>query len=117
MQALALLLVVTHASFAFGRTGGNIMPFTVTIAPGGAITRTGPAPGTRARLTRQQLAGLERTAAAVHFTTLPRATSCPGTLPDVAAQFVRVGSRTVRAHGGCVARFQRLWQALANATG
>ena len=34
-------------------------------------------------------------------------------LPDVAATFIRVGARTVRVHGACVARYTKLWNALA----
>jgi hypothetical protein len=36
-------------------------------------------------------------------------------LPDVAATFVRVGPRTVRVHGTCLAHYQRVWNALARA--
>lgn len=102
--------------FAFGRAGGNIRPYTVTIAASGAVSASGAVTIGRKRLTSVQLASLDRLAVTVHFATLPAATSCPGTLPDVAAQLIRVGSRTVRVHGACVAGFDRLWSALVKAT-
>jgi hypothetical protein len=46
------------------------------------------------------------------FTTLPAMTNCRGSLPDVATTYIRVGARTVRVHGGCVPRFQRLLKSL-----
>jgi len=36
-------------------------------------------------------------------------------LPDVAATFIRVGSRRVLVHGECVARYTRFWLALSKA--
>jgi hypothetical protein len=46
---------------------------------------------------------------------MPLVTSCRGTLPDIATQVIRVGGRTVRVHGGCVVRFNRLWTAMNRA--
>lgn len=102
--------------FEFGRTGGNIRPFAVSISITGRVTATGTAPDPRKTLTKQQLANLNRVAFVTHFETLPAATACPNTLPDIAAQYIRVGARTVRVHGTCVARFNRLWTALNRAT-
>jgi hypothetical protein len=102
----------TSASFAFGRQGGNIIPFTVAIAVDGRVHITGYVHAGRTKLTTAQLAALALLARQVHFTTLPALTMCPNTLPDVATTFVRVGARTVRVHGGCVARVTRLWNAL-----
>ena len=120
MVPLLLALTLVHASpqtgFAFGRVGGNIIPFTVTIAATGAVKREGPAPGTATHLTKEQLAVLNRVAVETKFTKLPAVTACPNTLPDVAAQFIRVGGRTVRVHGSCLARFNRVWAALVKAT-
>jgi hypothetical protein len=110
-----VLLVAAVTGFAFGRTGGNIMPFSVTIAASGTVTATGAAPAHVDAVTKQRLAILNRAALDARFRTLPAATSCPGTLPDVAAQFIRVGGRTVRVHGTCVKRFNRLWAALNDA--
>jgi hypothetical protein len=104
-----------QTGFAFGRGGGNIRPYTVTIAADGRVTVSGPVQVGRTRLTRAQLGGLATLAATVRFGTLPKSTSCAGTLPDVAGTFVRVGTRTARVHGDCVPRFTRLWKALAGA--
>jgi len=122
LLALAAAAIVPSADasaktgFEFGRSGGSIRPFTVTIATSGRVTAAGAAPEHRATLTKQQLANLNRVAFVTHFETLPATTSCPGTLPDVAAQSIRVGARTVRVHGSCVSRFNRLWTALNRAT-
>ncbi|MES1246432.1 MAG: hypothetical protein ABUS54_02010 [Actinomycetota bacterium] len=102
--------------FEFGRTGGSIAPFTLTVATTGAVHATGAAPDHRTRLSKEQLALLNRVAFVVDFEHLAPVTACATTLPDVAAQFIRVGNRTVRVHGGCVARFNRLWNALSAAT-
>ena len=102
--------------FAFGRSGGSIRPFTITVATSGRVTATGAAPEHRATLTKQQLADLNRVAFLTRFSTLPLDTMCKGTLPDVATEFIRVGARTVRVHGACVARFERLWKALSRTT-
>jgi len=101
--------------FAFGRVGGNIRPYTVSIANDGVVRVSGAAEVGRMKLTLTQLAELNRVASVTRFTALPLATSCTGTLPDVAATFIRVGARTVRVHGNCVPRYSRLWKALTSA--
>ena len=102
----------TSTRFAFGREGGNIIPFTVTIATAGQVRVTGYVHTGRMKLTSAQLASLTLLAKQVRFTTLPALTMCSNTLPDVATTFVRVGARTVRVHGDCVARVARLWNAM-----
>jgi hypothetical protein len=116
MLPLLLAAALVHPGFAFGRTGGNIVPFTVTISATGAVRREGPAPGSATSQTKQQHGVLARAAIDTRFAKLPAVTACPNTLPDVAAQFIRVGHRTVRVHGSCLARFNRLWAALTGAT-
>jgi hypothetical protein len=118
-----LLAIVASAAgasaktgFEFGRVGGNIRPFTIVIANTGAVTATGAAPAHTPAVTKQQLAELNRIAFEIAFDRLPLVTSCPATLPDVAAQVIRVGGRTVRVHGGCLHRFNRLWTALNRTT-
>lgn len=98
--------------YAFGRVGGNIRPYTITIAATGEVRVSGSAKTGRAKLTAAHLAMLKRIATAVHFESLPAATACPATNPDVAATFVRVGGRTVRVHGTCLARYERMLTAL-----
>ncbi|MHB8470832.1 MAG: hypothetical protein ACYDCH_13925 [Gaiellaceae bacterium] len=104
-----------QGGYAFGRLGGNILPFTVSVAASGGVHVTGPVRARRATLTEAQLASLRSLAAGVRFGTLPLTTRCPGTNPDVATTFVRVGARTVSVHGRCVSRFNRIWDALSAA--
>jgi hypothetical protein len=98
---------------AFGRMGGSIRPFTVTVAADGTVHATGPVD--TKPVSKQQLARLDRLAASIRFTTLAAATNCTGTNPDVAATFIRIGHKTVRVHGTCLAGYQRLWNALNRA--
>jgi hypothetical protein len=103
---------VQPTGFAFGRLGGNIRPYTVTIANSGTVRTMGAVSVGRKHLTSLQLAGLNRVATEQRFVTLPKATNCKGSLPDVAATYVRVAARTVRVHGACLPRYQRLLKAL-----
>lgn len=109
------------ASYSFGRTGGNIMPFTVSISQTGAVRVTGPV-----RVGTQQLGTAARTRLATvlrtqKFAALPPTTRCAGTNPDVAAFFVtvRTGSatRTVLVHGDCSPAFTKVYDAFAAAVG
>jgi hypothetical protein len=103
---------VQPTGFAFGRLGGNIRPYTVTIANSGIVRTSGAVEVGRRKLTPLQLGGLNRIATETNFVALPKATNCRGTLPDVATTYIRVGARTVRVHGACVPRYQRLLKAL-----
>lgn len=115
MALLALVTALAQTGFAFGRTGGSIMPFTIAIAANGRVTASGPAPAHTAQVSKLRLANLDRAVRVAHFATMPAATNCPGTLPDIAWQLIRVGGRTVRVHGACVTRFTRLWTAMNRA--
>jgi hypothetical protein len=103
---------VQPSGFAFGRLGGNIRPYSVAIANSGTVRTSGAVVVGRKKLTSVQLAGLNRVATETSFVTLPSATNCRGTLPDIASTYIRVGARTVRVHGACVPRYQRLLKAL-----
>lgn len=103
---------VEPTGFAFGRLGGNIRPYGVTIANSGVVRTSGAVRVGRRRVTAMQLAALNRIATETHFTMLPAATNCRGSLPDIATTYVRVGARTVRVHGTCVPRYERLLRAL-----
>jgi hypothetical protein len=111
----------TTTSFAFGRIGGNIDPFTVTIASDGSVRATGPARPLKSRVGALALARLSTIVTAQRFFTLPRSTRCPNTLPDFASQFIVVRrsgiSRRVLVHGDCSPRFTRMYAALAKAVG
>ena len=120
VAAIALLAAPPPAlaagpAYAFGREGGNIRPFTVTIAHDGQVLVSGAVTVGGTHITAAELTTLTATAARARFSTLPTTTVCPGTLPDVAATWIRAGSRTVRVHGSCSARFTRVWNALAAA--
>jgi hypothetical protein len=104
-----------ETGFEFGRIGGNIQPFTVSIAVNGQVHASGPVIARNTPLTRLQLGKLNRLVVTVGFARLAKATNCPGALPDVAATYIRVGRQTVRVHGTCVAAYQRLWAALERA--
>jgi hypothetical protein len=122
LAAMLILLALAGAAgaspqrgFSFGRVGGNIQPYTVSIGNDGRVHVSGPVTAGRMKLTVAQFATLNRAASAARFTALPNVTNCPGTLPDVAATFIRVGARTVRVHGACVARYAKLFTALTRA--
>ena len=121
LAAVLLLALVPAAgaspqrSFAFGRLGGNIRPYTVSIASDGRVRVSGAATVGRTKLTAEQLATLDRAAADARFPGMPPMTNCPGTLPDIATTFVRWGAKTVRVHGNCVPRFAKLFTALSHA--
>ena len=114
-------LLTQQPLFEFGRTGGNIEPFSVQINTDGTIDHTGPVqfakPGTR--LSQARLAALVRYARTQQFWSLQARTSCAGSLPDFAAPYVTIHSagktRTVSVRGGCKPRFTRIYRALANA--
>jgi hypothetical protein len=114
VAAVAGAAATPQRGFAFGRFGGNIRPYTVTIAAGGAVTVSGPVVAAP-RLTAAQLAALRHLATTERFGALPASTQCTGALPDAASTFIRVGARTVRVHGYCLARYNKLWRALTRA--
>ena len=108
-------------SFALGRLGGNIAPYTVTIAAGGSIHTSGAVQPHNHKLAAADIAGVTRVVVAQRFFSLPRSTLCPRTLPDFASRFVTVHlhglSRRVVVHGECSARFNAVYAALAKAVG
>jgi hypothetical protein len=112
VSAMPASSAVQPSGFAFGRLGGNIRPYTVTIANSGVVRTSGAVEVRRTMLTALQLGSLNRVATETSFVTLPKSTNCRGTLPDVASTYIRVGARTVRVHGACLPRYQRLLRAL-----
>ena len=110
-------------SFAFGRIGGNIVPFRVAIRADGTLERSGPVrlAHPKARLSAQRLAGLVRFAGTQRFWSLPHTIRCRGSLPDYASLFVTIRTaektRTVMVRGGCNARFSHVYTGLATAAG
>jgi hypothetical protein len=121
LAAVLILALVPAAGaspqrgFAFGRLGGNIRPYTVSIASNGVVRVSGSATAGRMKLSAAQLATLDRAVTDARFGAFPPMTNCPGTLPDIATTFIRFGAKTVRVHGNCVARYAKLFTALSHA--
>jgi hypothetical protein len=109
------------ATIIFGREGGNIRPYTVTIAPDGTVKSNGAVNLASGHLSQSEIADLLQKAQAAGFFDMTETTQCPGTLPDVASLFVEIdsssGNHRVSVHGGCVSSFNDLFSALEKATG
>lgn len=103
-------------AFTFSRTDGNIRPFHARIAANGDVTVDGARTG---HVGSARLAALRRIAAYTSFAGLPAHIACPGVLPDVATRNVTMTSGrkswSVTTRGGCNARFERMYRALAGA--
>jgi hypothetical protein len=110
-------------TFAFGRSGGNIVPFTVRIGKDGRVTTSGPVhvTATGAPFSVPLRNGLARLAQAEGFFAMPTFISCGGVNPDVAGRFVTVTaggkSRTVTERGACKPAFEELYAVLSAAVG
>lgn len=108
-------------AFAFGRTGGNIVPAKITIGRDGRVTTTGAVKTTLTQASLPLRNGLAKLARAEGFFSMPLFTACPGVNPDVAANFVTVAaggkSRTVTVHGTCRAAFGELYAVLTASVG
>jgi hypothetical protein len=83
-----------RTGFAFGRLGGSIRPFTVSISVKGAVRAVGPVRTRATRVPRLELGQLNKLAATIGFPHFEKFTNCPGSNPDVASTFIRVGSQT-----------------------
>jgi hypothetical protein len=99
----------------FGRTGGTMVPTSVTITPGGRLTGAdhvvlksnaiSSAEDARlSQLVRNDFPSLE-------------SKQCPGTFPDESAMFITALGKTVTVRGGCEPGFTTLWNALTSAVG
>jgi hypothetical protein len=112
-----------NPSFAFGRIGGNIQPYTVKISPRGTLSTNGPVAlrNPDKKLSATALASLLKLATRERFFSLPRRISCAGALPDFASMFVTVSTatrtKTVAEHGGCSTRFEAVLTGLEVAAG
>jgi hypothetical protein len=98
---------------AFGITGGNLAPYRVTIQPNGSVRVRGSQRMARRRIAPAQVRRLRREIARAGL----ESRRCPGSLPDVAAQYIRSDGRTITVHGSCEPRFQRVWNELVRAVG
>lgn len=128
--ALAVPLVVlaggstkhqASPSFAFGRAGGNIIPFKVTIGSDGRVATTGPVQATAATTSSALRNGLARLAQAEGFFTMATSLTCGRVNPDVAGRFITVSAkgktRTVTARGTCYPAFEELYAVLSASVG
>ena len=127
--ALAVPLVVLAGSsakiappaFAFGRAGGNIVPFRVTIGKDGRVSSTGPIQATTHAASTPLRNGLARLAKAEGFFTMAANLQCGPVNPDVASRFITVSAygktRTVFAQCGSFQSFEELYAVLAASTG
>jgi len=107
------------AALTFGRKGGNIAPYSVTIARDGHASATGSAQPA-ATVSLDALAGLLTLARAERFFAMPHVVACQGALPDFASFYITIttpgGTRSVTVHGGCNAAFTQLY-AVVSAVG
>jgi hypothetical protein len=101
----------TSTRISFGITGGNVVGYRVSIQPDGSVRSTGSARAIRPRIATARFRQLRDEIE--HAQLVSR--SCPGALPDLARQYIRVGRRTVTVHGDCEPAFARVWTDLTRA--
>ena len=119
--ALLLLAVVFAAAAAacgasatgpmpiqFGITGGNVVPYRVSIQPNGTVLTTGSGLRSRRHITSARVRSLQREIQQAHLASR----RCAGVLPDVAGRYIRLGVHTVTVQGSCEQGFQRVWNDL-----
>ena len=96
-----------------GLTGGSVMPYSITIAPGGAVTTKGFPPVKPKPLTSAEDVELSRLVRARigKFKTL----LCARSLSDEASRFITALGKTVAVRGTCEPGFTKLLYALTNA--
>jgi hypothetical protein len=104
---------VADTPIVFGITGGNIAPYRVSIRPNGSVRGSGSQGTVRRQIPPPRVRQLPHEIEQAHLASR----SCPGSVPDVASQYIRVGGRTVTVHGGCEAQFRRVWGDLLQAVG
>jgi hypothetical protein len=111
-------------SFTFGREGGNIRPYSITIDSTGMVHGAVPSSAVtkQVKLSKDVLNGLLTLATAEEFFNLPSILT-PGTFvnPDIASLFITVHSsgahKTVREHGTHNREFSQLFAILLAAAG
>jgi hypothetical protein len=99
----------------FGISGGNVRGYTVSIKPGGKVIVLSAGGGTRDRkITAARVRKLGREIQKAH---LAKKRLCSGNNPDVATQYIRLGTHTYSLRGACEPSFQRVWSDLAQVAG
>jgi hypothetical protein len=101
----------TPTPIAFGVTGGNVVGYRISIQSNGGVRSSGSARAIRRQIAAARLRQLRDEIEHAHLTSR----SCPGTLPDLARQYIRVGRRTITVHGSCDAAFAHVWRDLTQA--
>jgi hypothetical protein len=119
LLALAACLGASGASaatqgFAFGRSGGNIRPLEARISVSGRVVVDNES---RGLLSGARLRALRAVVSQERFIALPARIVCKGVLPDIATRHISAAGKSVSVHGGCSARFNRVYDALAHAAG
>jgi hypothetical protein len=110
-------------AITLGIFGGNVVPWSVSVAGDGTITSAGWNKPNTTHLTdgKDALPALFKLADTEGFWSMPAQTRCTGTLPDIVNQYIQIysstGSKRVAVHGGCNANFQQLLAAFENAVG
>ena len=121
-HAQALRPPPPQATFVFGREGGNIRPYTVTIYTDGTVSASGPVSPTPRHLTEaaDTIASLLTLARAAGFFALPTQIVGHG-LPDVGGRFIRIhtahGTKAVQVRFVRVAAFDQLYAVLLAVAG
>ncbi|HET9114839.1 MAG TPA: hypothetical protein VFN33_01970 [Gaiellaceae bacterium] len=95
----------------FGTTGGNLAGYHVTIQPNGSVRLRGRGWKFHKQIRPARVRQLRRDIRRANLASRV----CPGTLPDFASKFIRVGGRTFQVRGGCEPRFRRVFDALVSA--
>jgi hypothetical protein len=114
--------VAPQAAFVFGREGGNIRPYNVTILADGTVTASGAIRTATKHLSdpADAIAGVLKLAGAERFWALPAQIVGHG-LPDVSGRFISIhtagGTKTVHVRFVRVAAFDQLYAVLLAVAG
>jgi hypothetical protein len=122
-QSHRSLKQASNLSFAVGREGGNIRPFSVTIQTDGTVAVSGPVTvkNSGAHLSKDAMQALYKLAKAEKFFSLPDQINGPGFHPDSASLYVTVssssGSKTVKVHAAKNTAFSQLYSLILAVAG
>jgi hypothetical protein len=123
MRPVLLLLVVSAAAVAacgasaggetpvvFGITGGNAVPYRVTIQPSGSV-QVSRGWKARRQIRPARARQLRREIQHAHLAS----SICTNSLPDFATRFIRLGDRRYAVRGECEVPFNRVFDDLTKA--
>jgi hypothetical protein len=92
----------------FGVTGGNVIGYRVTIQPNGSVRVRGSRWKVRGQIRPSRVRQLRREIQHAHLAT----STCPGSLPDFATRFIRLGDHRYAVRGECEVPFSRVFKDL-----